>query len=283
MGARSFPCLQKPEQLLELASYKARGGRAGAGHREPRLWGRSWAGPSAGTARARGAANQRPARAGRRGPRGAGSHRRPARAAGGKLEVPPPPPRERARVWRPLPTSGSPFPPPNPRPYPGQSEGKSRCAGTCEQPYLSSALALLFFFQEGCAGERRTVSGRGRRGTFPVTQVSPFPSPTPSLFADGRRSGLQLSGWAGAGAWAPALGSRSRREKARKGRGWPGRGVPSRARLESAGTDREGSAVAGGLTPWSQRAGIAPVRAVREPQREPGAAPLRTFGVSAPG
>ena len=91
-----------------------------------------------------------------------------------------------------------------------------------------------------------------------MTKVSPFPSPTPSLCADGRRSGLQLSGWAGAGAWAPALGSRSRREKARKGRGWPGRGLPSRARLESAGTDREGSAVAGGLTPWSQRAGIAP-------------------------
>lgn len=111
MCARSFPCLQKPEQLLELASYKARGGRAGAAHREPRLWGRGGAGPSAGTARARGAANQRPARAGRRGPRGAGSHRHPARAAGGNLEVPPPPPREGpgleapSNLWEPFPAA----------------------------------------------------------------------------------------------------------------------------------------------------------------------------------
>lgn len=41
--------------------------------------------------------------------------------------------------------------------------------------------------------------------------------------------------------------------------------------------------MAGGLAPWVQRAGIFPVRAILEPQQEPGAAPLRTPGVSAPG
>lgn len=49
------------------------------------------------------------------------------------------------------------------------------------------------------------------------------------------------------------------------------------------GGTEKGFKVAGGLAPWLQRAGITPVRAVPEPQREPGSAPLRTPGVSAPG
>ncbi|XP_055415281.1 uncharacterized protein LOC129636031 [Bubalus kerabau] len=140
-----------------------------------RARGRSWAGPSAGTARARGAANQRPRRAGRRGQRGAGCHRRLARAAGGNLEVPPPPPQEGPGLAAP---SGlrEPFPATQRRSDAGESVGKSRCAGTREQPYLSSALPLLFFFEEGCAGERRPGSVRGRRGTLPATQVQTVPS-----------------------------------------------------------------------------------------------------------
>lgn len=199
--------------------------------------------------------------------------------------------RERARVWRPLPASGSPFPPPSRRSDAGESAGKSRCAGTREQPYLSSALPLLFFFEEGCAGERRTGSGRGRRGILPVTQVSAFPPPIPPLFPAGRRPGRWLAQCAGAAARAPALGSRSRREKARKGARLarpgaaclepPGMRRDSRLGTCGEGWTERGSAVMGGRAPCLPRARIAPVRAVREPQREPGAAPLRTPGVSA--
>lgn len=130
--------------------------------------------------------------------------------------------REGARVWRPLPASGSPFPPRRLRLYPGESEEKSLCAGTCEQPYLSSALVLLFFFGEDCAGETRKGSGRDRRGRLPVTQVSAFLPPAPSLFAAGRRPGCRLARWVGAGAREPALGSRSSRENARGEAGPPG-------------------------------------------------------------
>ncbi|XP_026351802.3 band 4.1-like protein 3 isoform X2 [Ursus arctos] len=67
------------------------------------------------------------------------------------------------------------------------------------------------------------------------------------------------------------------REKARKGRGWPGRGLPSpgRSRIgrdSRAGTPRREQAercseMARGLAPWFKLAGIAPTRAVLEPQR----------------
>lgn len=103
--------LQKPEQLPQLSGSKARGCLAGAAHRAPRLGAGSGAGPSAGTAPARGAANERTGRAGQRGPRGAGCHRRPARAAGGNLEVPPPAPRGSpglaapSSLWEPFPAA----------------------------------------------------------------------------------------------------------------------------------------------------------------------------------
>ncbi|XP_044790540.1 uncharacterized protein LOC123331190 [Bubalus bubalis] len=171
--ARSFPPCQSPS-----SSQHSRAIKPGAAGQESSTAnaarGRSWAGPSAGTARARGAANQRPRRAGRRGQRGAGCHRRLARAAGGNLEVPPPPPQEGPGLAAP---SGlrEPFPATQRRSDAGESVGKSRCAGTREQPYLSSALPLLFSFEEGCAGERRPGSVRGRRGTLPATQGTDCP------------------------------------------------------------------------------------------------------------
>lgn len=92
--------------------------------------------------------------------------------------------------------------------------------------------------------------------------------------------GRRLAGWAGAEERAPALGSRSIREKERKGRGWPGRGLPTRIRLEPTRTPERAPSgeapaercfeVAGGLVPRFKRAGISLVRAVPEPQREPG-------------
>ncbi|XP_045706248.1 uncharacterized protein LOC123826332 [Phyllostomus hastatus] len=75
----------------------------------------------------------------------------------------------RARVWRPLSASGSPFPPPSLRRDPGKSERKSGCVGTCEQPYLSAALAPLF---RGTLDLEAAKRFRGRyRGRLPVTQA----------------------------------------------------------------------------------------------------------------
>ena len=198
------------------------------------------------------------AEAGRRGQRGAGCHRRLARAAGGNLEVPPPPPQEGPGLAAP---SGlrEPFPATERRSDEGESAGKSLCAGTREQPYLSSALPLLFFFEEGCAGKRRPGFVRGRRGTLPATQVSAFPPPIPA----GRRPGRWLAQCAGAAARAPALGSRSRREKGRQGARLPRPGAacpePPEMRRDSRlgtcgeGWTERGSAVMGGRAPCLPR------------------------------
>lgn len=183
-----------------------------------------------------------------------------------------------ARVWRPLPASDSPFPPPNPRPDPGDSEGKSRCAGTCEPHYLSSALALLFFFEEGCAWGLRAGSWRGWRGRLRVTQVSapPFRCPIPlrsrAKAGTPARPGGRGRG-AGACPWLEVDEGESG-EGVRLAR--PGGCLP-RARLDLQGLsgghpkerNRQRGALRGpeGLHPWFKLAGIAPTRAVREPQR----------------
>ncbi|KAG3294178.1 hypothetical protein H1C71_036780 [Ictidomys tridecemlineatus] len=63
-----------------------------------------------------------------------------------------------ARIWRPLLAFGSPFPPPRPRLDPGESEGKSRCSGTCKQRYLSLPVRYFFFPLQG-----RLCLGAGNR------------------------------------------------------------------------------------------------------------------------
>lgn len=280
MCTRSFPPCQSPS-----SSQHSRAIKPGAAGQE-RSSGTELGGAERRDCPGAGRSQPAAAEAGRRGQRGAGCHRRLARAAGGNLEVPPPPPQEGPGLAAP---SGlrEPFPATERRSDAGESAGKSRCAGTREQPYLSSALPLLFFFEEGCAGKRRPGFVRGRRGTLPATQVSAFPPPIPA----GRRPGRWLAQCAGAAARAPALGSRSRREKGRQGARVPRPGAacpePPEMRRDSRlgtcgeGWTERGSAVMGGRAPCLPRARIAPVRAVREPQREPGAAPLRTPGVSA--
>lgn len=207
---------------------------------------------SAGTARALRAANERPGRAGRAG--------RAARAVTGArraLQVATWRCRRHswggARVWRPLAASRCPFPPPTPRLDPGEPEGKSRCAGTREQPRLSPALALLFPPRKVVQKGLRTGSGRDPKGRLGATQVSTFPVHCPVPLRCRAQAGEPRARWAEAGVRAPALGSRSRREDARKGArlarlgaacsGAPGTGRVLRAGVPGRGT---GSGVLGG-------------------------------------
>lgn len=136
--------------------YKARGGLEGAALGERQLGGGSGAGPSAGTARAPGAANQRPGRAGWRGPRGAGCHRRPARAAGGKLEAPPPPLRGSPALAAPSSLQEL-FPAAEPETGPGRIQRKKASAqGPVSLP--TSHLPLRYFFSS-----RKVAQGDGER------------------------------------------------------------------------------------------------------------------------
>lgn len=159
LGVCVFMCvtdsslLSKPQQLPELAGYKAQGGleRDPLSANRPHGGG-GGAGPSTGTAQARGAANQRAGRAGRRRQSGAGCHRRPTRAAGGNLEVPPPPLQEQ-------PGSGGPFQPPTAlsrrraRPRPRENpEEKAAAQGPVSSP--TSLLPLRYFFSS-----RKVVPG----------------------------------------------------------------------------------------------------------------------------